>query len=44
MEAVNNLPVKCQQVLVAICFNEKKYHFVLSVFSMVVVLYMTVRK
>ena len=25
-------------------FNEKKYHFVLSVFSMVVVLYMTVRK
>ena len=25
MEAVKNLPVKCQQVLVAICFNEKKY-------------------
>ena len=23
MEAVKNLPVKCQQVLVAICFNEK---------------------
>lgn len=25
MKAVKNLPVKCQQVLVAICFNEKKY-------------------
>lgn len=25
MEAVRNLPEKCQQVLVAICFNEKKY-------------------
>lgn len=25
-------------------FNEKKYHFVLSVFSRVVVLYMTIRK
>ena len=24
MKAVKNLPVKCQQVLVAICFNEKK--------------------
>jgi len=25
VKAVKNLPVKCQQVLVAICFNEKKY-------------------
>ena len=25
MEAVRNLPEKCQQVLIAICFNEKKY-------------------
>ena len=25
MEAVRNLPEKCQQVLVAVCFNEKKY-------------------
>ena len=25
MEAVRNLPEKCQQVLVALCFNEKKY-------------------
>ena len=25
MEAVRNLPEKCQQVRIAICFNEKKY-------------------